>query len=295
MDYLTDALGSVTATVNQSAQVVNTYRYKPYGTQLAKTGVGADPAYGWVGTQGYRPTQKKFSDFYVRARHYTDTLGRWSTRDTLVYLASQNLYIYADNLPVLLKDPSGAQSTNPPAIDLPPIYLPPPKTIPIPNPVPPPIRGYPPFHPGIGQSDCPGKDAVDYIKLVQDLFPNCMHDFLKLCNGQSLDKVLSQIVFVIMVHCDADPTVPCSTDIKWLGHKEGPGQPCKPLDICFSIDTCSASLEYRASSLLFEIGNWCNCKYHKVAGGEAPTENMCRDCGFPDEWCHGGTYPGPKH
>ena len=41
--YLTDALGSVTATV-QAAAVVNTYRYKPYGTQLAKTGAGADPA-----------------------------------------------------------------------------------------------------------------------------------------------------------------------------------------------------------------------------------------------------------
>ena len=79
VDYLTDALGSVTATVNQSAQVVNTYRYKPYGSQLAKTGMGADPAYGWVGTQGYRPTQKKFSDFYVRARHYGTPMGRWST------------------------------------------------------------------------------------------------------------------------------------------------------------------------------------------------------------------------
>jgi hypothetical protein len=30
-DYLTDALGSVTATVNPSGQVVNRYTYKPYG------------------------------------------------------------------------------------------------------------------------------------------------------------------------------------------------------------------------------------------------------------------------
>ena len=58
VDYLTDALGSVIGTVNQSAQVVNTYRYKPYGAQLAKTGVGADPAFGWVGTHGYRPTER---------------------------------------------------------------------------------------------------------------------------------------------------------------------------------------------------------------------------------------------
>jgi hypothetical protein len=42
-DYLTDALGSVTATVNSAQAVVNTYRYKPYGEQLAKTGSGTDP------------------------------------------------------------------------------------------------------------------------------------------------------------------------------------------------------------------------------------------------------------
>src|SRR5712691_9916559 len=70
VDYLTDALGSVTATANQSAQVVNTYRYKPYGAQLAKTGVGADPSFRWVGSQGYRRTGTKWSDVYVRARHY---------------------------------------------------------------------------------------------------------------------------------------------------------------------------------------------------------------------------------
>src|SRR5580700_2929376 len=76
VDYLTDALGSVTATVNQSAQVVNTYRYKPFGAQLAKTGTGSDPAFGWVGEYGYRPTTNKFSDFYVVFRHYDATGGR---------------------------------------------------------------------------------------------------------------------------------------------------------------------------------------------------------------------------
>src|SRR5438034_1098879 len=83
VDYLTDALGSVTATLNQSAQVINTYRYKPFGAQLAKTGVGADPSFLWVGTQGYRKTSRKFSDFYVRARHYSSEEGRWTTKDPI--------------------------------------------------------------------------------------------------------------------------------------------------------------------------------------------------------------------
>src|SRR5579871_2273628 len=107
-DYLTDALGSVTATINQSGQVVNTYRYKPYGAQLAKTGLGADPAFQWVGSQGYRQTSKKYSDVYVRARHYDSRGGRWASMDPLRYsIGRVNLYGYVDGRPTLDRDPSG--------------------------------------------------------------------------------------------------------------------------------------------------------------------------------------------
>ena len=106
VDYLTDALGSVTATMDQSAQVVNTYRYKPYGTQLAKTGVGSDPNFQWVGSQGYRQTKKKYSDVYVRARHYDTETARWITRDLR---PSVNSYIYAVQAPTKFGDPSGLQ------------------------------------------------------------------------------------------------------------------------------------------------------------------------------------------
>src|SRR5690349_3852703 len=82
-DYLRDALGSVVGTVNQSAQVVNTYRHKPYGAQLAKTGVGANPANRWVGGLGYRQTGKKCSDVYVRARHYDNGARCWTTEDPI--------------------------------------------------------------------------------------------------------------------------------------------------------------------------------------------------------------------
>ena len=103
-DYLTDALGSVTGTVNSSAQVINTYRYKPFGDLLSKTGTGADPAFGWVGTQGYKQTQKKFSNFYVRARHYGSSQGRWTTVDPI---HSLNVFEYGENNPVSYMDPTG--------------------------------------------------------------------------------------------------------------------------------------------------------------------------------------------
>ncbi len=105
MDYLTDALGSVTATVNQSAVVDNTYRYKPYGKTLAKTGVGQDASFGWVGTQGYKPTAKKFSDFYVRGRHYSEITGAMTWIDSKI--SGLSAYQYALNNPQLIIDPSG--------------------------------------------------------------------------------------------------------------------------------------------------------------------------------------------
>ncbi len=46
---MSDALGSVTGTLNASQAVVNTYRYKPYGELLAKTGAGLDPRILWGG------------------------------------------------------------------------------------------------------------------------------------------------------------------------------------------------------------------------------------------------------
>src|SRR5689334_5277974 len=79
VDYLTDALGSVTATLNQNAAVVNSYRFKPYGAQLAKTGVGTDPGFRWVGQQGYKQTGNKWSDVYFRARHHDSAQGRWTS------------------------------------------------------------------------------------------------------------------------------------------------------------------------------------------------------------------------
>jgi RHS repeat-associated protein len=108
IDYLTDALGSVTATVNGSAQVVNTYRYKPYGAQLAKTGSSTDPAFQWVGSQGYGPMGRANSEYYLRGRHNDSTTGRFTSKDPFGHRSSEtNPYRYAANAPVQLTDPSG--------------------------------------------------------------------------------------------------------------------------------------------------------------------------------------------
>jgi len=107
-DYLTDALGSVTGTVNASSVVVNTYRYKPYGATLAKTGTGADPIFGWVGSAGYAGTGKAHSEMCVRARHYSSASGRWTSKDPIGQDGGDwNYYRYAENSPVGRTDPTG--------------------------------------------------------------------------------------------------------------------------------------------------------------------------------------------
>lgn len=105
VDYLSDALGNITGTVDQSVNVINTFRYKPYGDLLASTGAGSDPSFGWVGTLGYRRTARRFSDQYVRARHSGSLLGQWTTVDPL--WPGTHPFSYASGDPVTSVDPTG--------------------------------------------------------------------------------------------------------------------------------------------------------------------------------------------
>jgi RHS repeat-associated protein len=107
LDYLTDAVGSIVGTVDQAGALVNTYRYKPYGPQLAKTGSGIDPAFRWGGGHGYRQTGNLFGEIHVRARHYSTSVARWITPDPLDVVQRGSPYVYAQSSPVTLVDPSG--------------------------------------------------------------------------------------------------------------------------------------------------------------------------------------------
>ncbi|RYG96655.1 MAG: hypothetical protein EON58_11580 [Alphaproteobacteria bacterium] len=106
-DYLTDALGSVTATVTASAVVENTYRHKPYGGQLSKTGTGVDPRFLWTGDTGSRTTGTSNAEQYNRARHYGSRQGNWTSVDPL--WPKESAYIYVSGRPTAWTDPSGMQ------------------------------------------------------------------------------------------------------------------------------------------------------------------------------------------
>jgi RHS repeat-associated protein len=109
--YLTDALGSVTATIDSTVAIARAYRYKPYGDTLMSVGSGGDPKYQWVGTLGYRRTGRAQSDLYVRQRHYAPRTGTWNTADR--YWPFQTAFGYTNANPVSYVDPNGAAPIKP--------------------------------------------------------------------------------------------------------------------------------------------------------------------------------------
>ena len=110
--YLTDALGSVTATVN-GKRVTNTYRYKPYGERLAKTGSGPDPDFQWTGDTGSRVTGRSRAEQYNVLRHYSPSSGAWTSHD--LFWPFESAYGYVNGNPTNLFDPTG---TTPVRIEL---------------------------------------------------------------------------------------------------------------------------------------------------------------------------------
>ncbi len=102
--YGHDALGSVTETFVNGA-LENTYRYKPYGELLAKTGTAPDPSFLWNGGSGYKASSLSNSDCYVRARHFSVGSAHWTTVDTL--WPNEQPFGYANANPITVPDPSG--------------------------------------------------------------------------------------------------------------------------------------------------------------------------------------------
>lgn len=103
LNYLKDALGSVTAWVDQSCTIVASARYKPYGDILVSS--GSLGRFTWVGTLGYRTTGLSVANYYVRARLYAAQQGFWNTVDPL--WPRERAYDYAPANPVSNTDQSG--------------------------------------------------------------------------------------------------------------------------------------------------------------------------------------------
>lgn len=102
--YQLQSPGHVEALVDLSRNVVNQYRYTPFGTP-----VNGFPVEGTPNPLQYmaRELDATTGLYYVRNRWYDPEMGRFISEDPIGLAGGINLYAYAENNPVSFTDPMG--------------------------------------------------------------------------------------------------------------------------------------------------------------------------------------------
>ena len=99
--YVTDVRGSVVAIVDESGNITHKYQYDEFGKVMQKQEADYNP-FQYVGKYGVMYLSDH--QYYMRARHYDPTIGRFLSEDPIW---STNLYPYTDNNPIMGIDPEG--------------------------------------------------------------------------------------------------------------------------------------------------------------------------------------------
>jgi RHS repeat-associated protein len=102
--YVTDVRGSVVAIVDEDGNITHKYQYDDFGKVVQKEETDYNP-FQYVGKYGVMALNDH--QYYMRARHYDPTIGRFLSEDPIW---STNLYPYADNNPIMGIDPKGTNS-----------------------------------------------------------------------------------------------------------------------------------------------------------------------------------------
>jgi RHS repeat-associated protein len=101
--YQADGLGSITSLSNGTGALANTYTYDAFGKQIASSGTLTNP-FQFTG----REFDLETGIYYYRMRYYDSNSGRFVSEDPAAFdLQWPNLYLYVNNSPTGLVDPSG--------------------------------------------------------------------------------------------------------------------------------------------------------------------------------------------
>jgi RHS repeat-associated protein len=99
--YLTDLLGTTVALTDNSGTVQTSYGYDPYGNTSA-LGTANDNSFQFTGREN-----DGTGLYFYRGRYYNPAWGRFISEDPIGLAGGANLYRYAADNPLQLRDPSG--------------------------------------------------------------------------------------------------------------------------------------------------------------------------------------------
>lgn len=105
-----DHQNSVIAMVNASGSVVESYEYDAYGNTKIFNASGTELTTSAIGNRYmFQGREYDFATglYYFRARWYDPDTGRWLSKDPIGIEGGLNQYVFCDNNPVNLVDPSG--------------------------------------------------------------------------------------------------------------------------------------------------------------------------------------------
>ncbi|MBD3675813.1 MAG: RHS repeat-associated core domain-containing protein [Planctomycetaceae bacterium] len=105
LTYHDDAVGSTRTVTDETEAVTDEFTYDAWGNRLSRTGTNDIP-FQYVGEHGYY-REDATDSYYVMARTYQPSTGRWGSMDPLGFVDGLNVYGYVSNRPLLLIDPSG--------------------------------------------------------------------------------------------------------------------------------------------------------------------------------------------
>ncbi len=119
----------------------------------------------------------------------------------------------------------------------------------------------------------PGRDAYNLVIATLKKNAQCMAQFKVSC-PLSFQVIVSQITFDTPDRCADDDVTPCG--IVFNPANPITGTKCEVNHhICFSVkvkDACDGSVGSRADLLLFEVMNYCDCKYHNKSDEKSATQ-----------------------
>jgi RHS repeat-associated protein len=89
--YHFDGTGHTVALTDASQETVNTYAYDPYGRLMAQTETVPQP-FQYAGQVGVMAEGQNL--YYMRARYYDASVGRFISEDPIGFEGGLNLYAY---------------------------------------------------------------------------------------------------------------------------------------------------------------------------------------------------------